>query len=144
MTIYPGAWLQNCKNIQGPNRKYSFECWNSVVALFIVSFKKLFSAVKGSACVSSGAAPITGHVSRHHVHRLLLCCWKTSASSGYKSQRKDLAKRKRKRRKVRDKGDYTKEEERDSKEKEKKTRGDRRERKGKQREGKVDRSFKGR
>jgi len=24
ITIYAGAWLQNCKNIQGPNQKYSF------------------------------------------------------------------------------------------------------------------------
>ena len=86
MTIYPGAWLQNCKNIRGPNRKYSFECWNGAVALFIVSFKKPFSAVKGSAGVSSGAAPITGHVSRQHVRQLLLCCRKTSASFGYKSR----------------------------------------------------------
>jgi len=46
-------------------------------ALFIASFKKPFSAVKGSAGVSSGAASIRGHVSRHHdVRRPLLCCQK--------------------------------------------------------------------
>jgi hypothetical protein len=45
----------------------------------------------GDVSSDNGAASIRGHVSRHHVRQPLLCCRKTSASSGYKSQRKEAA-----------------------------------------------------
>jgi hypothetical protein len=35
MTIYTGVWLQNCKNIRGLNRKYSFEYWIRRRCLFL-------------------------------------------------------------------------------------------------------------
>jgi len=46
----------------------------------------------GDVSSDNGAASIRGHVSRHHVRRPLLCCRKTSASFGYKIQRKEVAK----------------------------------------------------
>jgi len=102
-TIHPGAWLTNYKNIQGPNRKYSFEFWNgaaSLKALFVVSLKKPFSAVKKQRYVlqqKRQIAPILGHVlwllSRcFHITRRPLPLTSIRPSLAYKSRRGRLKK----------------------------------------------------
>ena len=75
----------------------------------------------GDVSSDNGAASIRGHVSRHHVRKPLLCCQKTSASSGYKSQRKDRAKGRKKGR--RKQGDSRKKKTGWEKRKEKRTEG---------------------